>query len=280
MSADNKTNNGFWSSLGKAGVLVGLIWGGIQIYNYFFKTGDFEAEANGRHTFYKTAPIILDGYKQNINTRAIVKTVIDADGFLKTYNYEKLKHKIDDDYRYLAYSSNYDRINPVKDYRWNGDFTTMWTFKIKNYGNKPLEELALELPFNGYYKVKFPDNTTKVDSFANKINLKELRPSYELSITCWTDNDTYDPESDEEKSRLTHKNGWFSISYPLEVKADSIYALNTKYHGMPIFVFFVIVFFLFIVIYATGESNGLKKQKNEVPLTNPEVSAKENEKQL
>lgn len=260
MSSETKNNNGIWGALGKAGVLVGLIWGGIQIYNYVFKINDFEAETNGRHSSYSTTPILLKGFNANIDHQAIVKTIIDADGALKSYDYKALKKSVHKEYKYMSYGQNYDNLNPFNPY-WQGDYSSIWSFKIKNIGSKPLEELALELPFNGYYKINFPDNTTKVDSFSNKINLKELRPSYEIFVTCWTDADSYDLESDEEKSRFTHKNGWFSISYPVE--ADGLYAWNIRNRGNPLLFFCALVIFLFIIVYASGEAAGKRKQKSE-----------------
>lgn len=267
MSTETKNSNGIWGALGKAGVLVGLVWGGIQIYNNFFKIDDFEAESNGRHSSYSTPPILLKGFNANIDHQAIVKTIIDEDGALKKYDYIALKKLVQKDYRYLSYSENYNKLYPFNE-SWQGDYNSIWTFKIKNIGNKPLEELALELPFNGYYKINFPDNTTKEDSFSNKINLKELRPSYELFVTCWTDAESYDIESDEEKSRFTHKNGWSSISYPVET--EGLYAWNIRNRGNPLFIFGVFVLFIFIITYAFGEAAGRKKQKDE------QENAKEN----
>jgi hypothetical protein len=59
---EKKVDSSFWGYIGKAGVLVALVWGGIQIFNYFFKTGEYEATAKGNHSFYETSPLHNEAY--------------------------------------------------------------------------------------------------------------------------------------------------------------------------------------------------------------------------
>ena len=256
----NKTDQTFWGYIGKAGVLIALIWGSIQIFSYLFKTGDFEASAKGNHSFYQTSPHHNKAYLKSGEYKALVRFIIEKEGSLKNYNLDTLLKNLkangnEMDRSYFEMYLNQLGISPFND----REFSSIWTFTIRNIGNKPLEELALELPFDGVYKIMLPDNQVKENSFTNKIEIGELRPSYEASIYCWTRHSTTFIEDDEEKSRFTHKNGWFGISYPAEV--TGFYAWNKKNDNFPIIVGSSILLFAYIVVFALGERSGAKEMK-------------------
>lgn len=271
MTAENKSTNRFWGSLGKAGMLIGLIWGGIQIFSYVFKLDEYEVKVQGKHSFYKTAPILLDGYENSIKYKAIVKTVIESDGSLKNYQLDTLFSEISNNFKYYTYDVNFRSYYPVKDFSWDGDYNSAWEFKITNTGNKPLEELALELPFSGYYAVSFPNDVIKSGFFSNKINLGELRPSYEINIICWSSANYSYPEGDEEKSRFTHKNGWFRIEYPLQ--ASTLDAWNQRNHNLPFLILIFMITFIVIILKSFKSSN---VNNNQVKIQDAYLESEEN----
>jgi hypothetical protein len=254
--SDNKKESGLWGLIGKAGVIIALIWGAIQIYNFFFKTQDYSAEAKGNHSFYDTSPIHLEGFNKNIDNQALIKTIIERDGSLKSFHLDTLfaKYQNSEDFK-----SN--RI-VLEGSDWETKFVSIWTFNIKNTGNKPLDELALEVPFKGAYKIVLPNNTSKTGNFNNQISIGELRPSYEVQIICWTVYESYDLESFENKSRFTHKNGWFSIKYPIEV--SGFIAWNERNDNLPLFGIVFILLILFFVSFALGEKTGKKEMLDKI----------------
>lgn len=261
--SDKKADPALWSYVGKAGVLVALIWGVIQIFNYFFKTGEYEATANGSHGFYETSPIHNEAYLKNAEYKALVRTIIEKEGSLKSYNLDTLLKNLRANNRsseklYFDMYLNELGMSPYE----RKEYNSLWTFRIKNSGNKPLEELALELPFDGVFKVVLPGNVIRTNSFSNKIDIEELRPSYEANIYCWTNASMAFIEDDEEKSRFTHKNGSFSITYPVEV--TGIYAWNKKNYDTPLLIGLGILAFLFLFIFAYGEAYGSKKMKEKL----------------
>jgi hypothetical protein len=274
---EKKVDSSFWGYIGKAGVIVGLIWGGIQIFNYFFKAGEYESVAKGNHSFYETSPLHNEAYLKSTEYKALVRTIIEKEGALKDYNLDTLllKLKGSNNSNEKAYFDMYLHEQGIFAYT-NQEYSSIWTFSIKNTGNKPLEELALELPFDGTYKIILPNNVIKSNSFSNKIEIGELRPSYEANVYCWTKNSRTFTEDDEEKSRFTHKNGWFSISYPVEV--TGVYAWNKKLNDIPLTIGLGILAFLFMIVYAYGEVTGSKKPKEKIDEEAKETKANESDK--
>lgn len=233
MSKEN-TSSDLWSIIGKLGIIVALVWGAIQIYNYLFKTEDYQVEVAGSHSFYETSPVHNKAYKNAIEYKALVKAIIERDGNLKTFELDTLVSKVKKGKDHTLKSSFEYYKSEVSNQEGSDifNFNEIWYFTIKNTGHKPLEELSLELPFEGSYKVKLPNDVSKVNSFKNKIEIGELRPSYEATITCWSNNYSFYSEENEEKSRFTHKYGWFSIKYPVQV--TGLYAWNKKYDDFPL----------------------------------------------
>ncbi|GEM_PF-2098591 len=262
MSNSDNSKKDIWSYLGKIGLLVALIWGLIQIINFFYKSKDYEAVVNGNHSFYETSPKHRISYTNATEYKALVKTIIKREGNLKTFELDTLLSKIKNDNNSIL---NYEFRNNLPDLRFNDfgqEYNEIWTFSVKNTGDKPLEELALELPFDGICKIILPDNVLREEDFKNKIQIGELRPSYEANIIVWGKSySSYISSSyeDEEKSRFTHKYGWFSIKYPVEVKG--FYAWNKKYDDMPL-MFGSMLILMFVFLF--GTSAGAKLYKKEL----------------
>jgi hypothetical protein len=262
MSTENNSSP-FWGYIGKFGIVVALVWGVIQIYNYFFKTEDYEADTKGSHSFYETSPIHKTAYKNAIEYKALVKAIIEKNGTLKNYELDSLISKVKKG-KDATLKSNFEYYkNQATNYS-NDDtdnYNEIWFFTIKNTGHKPLEELALELPFEGSYKVVLPNNISKVNSFKNKVIVGELRPSYEVTIVCWSDSYSFYSIENEDLSRFTHKYGWFGINYPVQV--DGIYAWNKKYNDFPLILIACVIGLLIFFLGVNAQYNHAKKQLEE-----------------
>jgi hypothetical protein len=266
LMTDAKKEIGIWAWIGRAGVVVALIWGSIQVYNYFYRTPDYKGKASGKHTYYETSPQHLDGYIKSNQYKAAVKKVIEEGGSIKNPDLDSLYLKVTES---LRSKYGYDVITNQS---WGDDFRALWTFNVKNVGNKPLDSLVLEVPFEGIYKIILPNNYTKSGNFKNRIAIGELRPSYDAQVFCWTGT-SYDPKSDEEKSRVNHTDGWFPIDYPIEVRG--IIAWNDRNDDMPLLILLFILFIAFIVAVSIGASFGERIYKKRL-----ESEAAEKEKRV
>jgi hypothetical protein len=253
--ANKESKISIWSYIGKAGVLVALFWGVIQIYNNFFSTGEYEANTRGHHSFYETAPEHYDGYIKSAEYRALVQAIIEDGDALKNYNLDSLLKELKESNRGLEkmrFERNLSdqRISPLG----NEEYRSIWEFSIKNNGKKPFEELVLELPFKGYYKVILPNNVQKSGRFNNRIEIGELRPSYEASVYCWSENILSYTKYEEDKSRFTHKNGWFGITYPVE--ATGLYAWNERSNNAFLMLGIMTLLILLALAFVLGEAIG------------------------
>ena len=260
---EEKKETKVWGIFGKASLLVAFVWGLIQVYNYFFKSPEFSATIVGNHCVYETSPIHIDALQRKYEYEALIKTtnISQKDNIDSLLNRTRIGNaKSTFEYNLILVSGNH----------WDSEFNSLWTIKIKNSGNKPLEEVAIELPFEGIYKIILPNNVLKTDKFKNSIVLGDLRPSYEAIAYCWVK--TYSGnyfEADEEKSRVTHKNGWFNISYPVEV--TGIVAWNKKNYNTPVLIGLLLFFFIVMMSFALGEIKGIKKaQKKNEQIEEPE----------
>ena len=246
-----------WVYIGKTGVLITIFWGIIQIYNYFSPASGYKAITKGNHVFYETSPLHMDNYIKSFEYRALVKTIIQNEGSLKNYDLDSLLLRYKDSNDFTA---NYYFLNVNS---WETQFKTIWTFSIKNVGNRPLEEVALEIPFEGLYKVSLPNNVTKQGNFKNQVEIGGLKPSYEAQIICWTTSDLRGLDSYEEKSRFTHKYGWFNISYPIEV--NGLIAWDQRKNHAPFVWFLYILSILFLIVFGIGFQIGGKRVEKKNP---------------
>lgn len=245
-----KTTFNFWSFLGKFALFVTFTWTVWQIYNSTL-TNDYEFEATGNHSKYKPpnnyysliknyeSILLLDeAYREAINSRGISvnKLLSFAENtknkeFLESFNYHKKWTKV---------------INiPIYNYTWE--------FQIDNSGSKPLEELFVETPFDGYYRISRKNEEDIHGTFSKNIPIEKLKPGYSLGIRIWTNESFGIDEYDEEKTRITHKFGYQPISYPMKVQGFSKWLISD--YEFPIFFKVMILIFLFIITFLIGVSS-------------------------
>jgi hypothetical protein len=130
-------------------------------------------------------------------------------------------------------------------------YTSLWYFVIENNGDKPLENLKLEVPMNGFYELVRPDSSS-VGNFKKSINIGELNPSYSAVIYIWVtaENTTIDNffeseflDAKKENSRVTHKYGY--------AKVDFSQGVNDIFIVMVIGAIMMILLVAFIVLFIT-----------------------------
>jgi len=238
----NENNSKVWGIVGKVSSVLVVLWTLIQIYNGVVKS-QFSAIITGDHNNISYPPSLIQDknklfnyeyFLYNFSFKATnVTSNRQFDSLLNASN-EQNKKEIDKKLFFL-YS---DKFNPH----------TMWTFSIKNDGNNPLEELSLELPFSGEYRLASPDSGEIIGTFSNRIKLGTLNPSLTYYLTIWTDESSNYSGYNEENCRVNHKFGTFDISFPY--KTGGIIAKIFKLDFFLIFISILVVILIYILIYA------------------------------
>jgi len=140
----------------------------------------------------------------------------------------------------------------------------MWKFSIKNESNKPFEELSLEVPFDGYCKIEYPNNKVECQKFYNKIEIGVLNPTYVVNVICWRQGyHVLLSESDENKTRFTHKYGCFPIKYPIYT-TKGIYVWIIKNDVIIFYTLFWLIGLLvsfFIIKFIIEMANSIKRKR-------------------
>jgi hypothetical protein len=221
MNEIKNPESNLWSWLGKLSVVVTMIYASTEIYKNISKTPEHSAECVGHYHKYETAADFTFAANQNSEYKSALKSEIEDKGLTKEGDIDSLVSKIKADttnsLRKSTFKSNVLELNNYgSEYH---SYKIFWEFFIANKGNKPLEDLILELPIEGYYKIVLPNNDVKTGSFKNRISLYDLKPSYSTSIMIWSELNYYKFEdygfpSVEKEGKFTHKNGWFQIEYP------------------------------------------------------------------
>lgn len=257
-----KKSNQFWSLLGKIALVLTVVWILIQMFNNFIKQPEYSIKAKGNYFKFQLPPEVNNRINEYANVLAIDSSFIEGklskksiSELIKISKDKKRQEKIGIDYKIPHYTNVFRRKLNIEKYE------SFWVFTIKNEGNKPLEDLILELPFDGYFSVIMKNKKTFSKQFKRQIKIGELKPSYLSTIKVWSTNSYMFPELDEEKTRITHKYGWEKINYPKEV--SGILAWNSKNDNLPLILFVFILFILFILTYSYGLENGPKYAEKE-----------------
>lgn len=269
----NKPTFNFWSAFGKFALIVTVLWTVTQIYNSYIGDNGFDFVALGKNSKYRLAPDHQEFIEKYKNLQVLDKTYrekIDPTGLSinklidfseKTKNSEFLDR----------YEFNKKYAHPFEVPEYNNS----WEFQIDNNGKKPLENLILETPFNGVYRITIKDKKDIVGIFNKNIELPDLNPGYSTGVRIWINELTEFDIYDEEKTRITHKYGFKAISYPKEV--GGFIKWLTSYDYVPLqfgfFVLIVLFFFTFLggLSYYPKFAENEKRRKIEEFLKNEEL---------
>lgn len=250
----SKDSRNFWSIIGKTALVLTIVWILIQMFNNFIKEPDYKLDANGNYARFQIPNDYNKVINEYVNILAIDSAIVEnkdkntfeSISYLKEIsNNESILKEIGIDYKIPYYSSVFrERLNiPV--------YKSYWWFSVTNTGSKPLEDLVLELPFNGYYSLNMTDKANYSSKYSQRIKIGELKPSYSAQIKVWSKDDvSLYPEFDEEKTRFTHKFGWDKIDYPKEV--NGILAWNIKNDNFPLLIFSFLLIILLFVAFGLG----------------------------
>lgn len=261
MSEINKGK--FWSSVGKISVLLTVIWILVQMFSHFLKSNEIDIKVTGKHYPYKIANIHMEQLKNYQSVIALDKAYeknVDKNGtsitrLLKYAESKEGKKNWDfqaDIDRYL----DFDPLVKIE------KFNEIWSFKIENLGTVPIEDLLLEIPYGGFFKINTQKGNKKKGDFKNRIPLGELSPGYSINIICWIENRYYSiSEYDEEKTRITHKYGWEEIDYEFKAQGFDAWVAN---YATEIFLFGPIIFIgLIFMAYSLGVEHGPELKRKE-----------------
>lgn len=252
---NNKNESKIWIYVGKLGVLVAIIWGIIQIINFIVKSPEYSAEIQCRHNSYETSPWHFETIHSILEYKAVLYLLNKKGGILNNLDIDSLIDSYKDK-RNIKDKHEYDLILSQMSDDVSRDYNEMWIFNIKNNGNKSLEDLVLEFPYKGYYKLSISSKIMKSTYFEKKIEVGDIRPSNETEIYCWTNHEKPITENEESNIKFTHKNGVCEVSYPIEV--SGIYAWFNKNNGYSIF-FVILITLLLNMFYFLGKRTFWRK---------------------
>jgi hypothetical protein len=272
MAQTNESKNLLWSIIGKLALVLSILWILIQLYNNFFKKQDYECEAIGNHSIFEIPVHLQKTLNEYINVLAIDSALIETNNnkliekpisFLtKIIGNQNYQNELGIQYDVLLYKQIFEKKKDLEEYK------SFWWFELTNSGNKPLEDLILELPFDGYYIINLANDKNIYGQYKHQIKIGELKTSYSVTIKVWrSDNLVFsDFEYDEEKTRFTHKYGSTEIKYPKEV--SGILAWNSRNYNFPLIILIFILSLLYLIVFTLGVEYG------------PKITEKDNKKKL
>ncbi len=141
--------------------------------------------------------------------------VLSSTGQYSSYEDPNLKKALDilDDQESLEYLNN----SHIRRFLRDRDYNSIWAFNLRNSGDNEIENINLELPFDGRVKIsRFEGDSVIYSDYKNIVNVGALRPKNELDITVWSDNSarlTY-----EEDIQFSYPQGAINVSFPYEVR--------------------------------------------------------------
>lgn len=262
---NTKTGN-FWGILGKLVAILTAAWIIIQIISHFSDPNDIKMEINGNHYPYNIAykhKKLINEYKEILALDKSYTDNINENGMsIKKLNSLKDYNVTDDEIKNYRFKSDYNAYmdyNPIINIE---NYNEIWSFNILNKGQKPIEDLIIEIPFKGYYKLLTQKGKSSRGDFENRIQVGNLDPGYSLSVIAWVVNGGYpSPGYNEEKTRVTHKYGWKEIDYP--VRIYGLLAWNKRNYNTPLFITIVTIIFILFITFFKGFEYGSKAQKKE-----------------
>jgi hypothetical protein len=167
----------FWTIFGKLATIVALIWGLTQLYTYYLKQ-DYIIAVTGDHFSFNIPPDInnvLSKYANQLtNNETYDQYFTDKRRIDSIQDIERIIKKNKDDSETITLANiqyTFDYLSKYKHSNLSSNYKSYWRFNIKNDGNKPLEDLILELPFNGIYILSIQNELDVINEFTNQIKL-------------------------------------------------------------------------------------------------------------
>lgn len=254
--------NRIWSIIGKITALLTLLWITIQLYNYFTFNNEYKIYAYGKYSEFiipNDYLKLLDDYKTLIALdKAYVENLDSKGAGIKGLN-EYLKSEDKKDYFDISFNSyliNDRHINIT-------EYSSVFNYFIENNGNKPIEDLVLEIPFSGYFHINRKKGSFSEGNFSKHIEIGTLLPGYSININLWSKSLFLFSEYEEGKTRITHKYGCEKIKYPIEVQG--LLAWNIRNHNFPLIIVSIFILLSIYIAFLLGVDYGpsIKKKEKE-----------------
>ncbi|MFD1000288.1 hypothetical protein ACFQ21_13275 [Ohtaekwangia kribbensis] len=256
--SESKIN--IWTVLGKITAVLSVIWVSTQLYNNYVKK-EYVVTAIGNHSpFY--LPGDLDVVIKNSLESVALRKYLDIGS-------EKLDRKISNKIQskikkmqtdiFSSEEQNFEfEISRISETvgETKTKYGMYWWFTVTNTGQKELEELVLELPFEGYF-VASGTNFNKTGNFKNRIEIGDFAVKQQILVQVWQLNDysiNFAVDQNIEQSRLTHKSGWQKIDYPVQM--TGIVAWNENNDNFPLYLTVLIMMISYVFVFSLGEKYG------------------------
>ncbi|RII25101.1 MAG: hypothetical protein CXR30_19360 [Geobacter sp.] len=229
----------FWSLVGKMATLAALILGVIQLISIFNKS-DYSIEAKGFYADQKlpfNMESEIEKFEKTVDANAI-KSAIDItlpkDSTIDRYSLERsINNNIEKPLSRLKTISH--ELNNIN---------TRWIYTIQNIGKKEIQDMKLEVPFDGYYFVARSDGSLPLYSFNKIISLGPLRPSNKITLTMWSN---YSPSWYEDNLQITHPAGVFKVTSSKNVTGILAWLADDNHFMLTILVCVLFTFSVFII---------------------------------
>ncbi|MCL5784382.1 MAG: hypothetical protein M1142_03450 [Patescibacteria group bacterium] len=95
-----------------------------------------------------------------------------------------------------------------------------WTFSIENKGTMKVENLALFVPFDGYYELTQNEATqSATGKFDKNIDIGDVKPSNSVFIKIWSTHTSFEINGEpyfsnlEDKPKVTFENGYKLVDF-------------------------------------------------------------------
>jgi hypothetical protein len=191
-----KWNIAIWEAVGKFATILGVIYLGIQIFDYF--QDDYQISATIKRSFF-----ILPAFYQE-ETDKVLDYINNKNTDGNIINKKFITDFFTDFYDYLGKLCG---------------ITYIWEIEIVNEGYKEIADLELSLPLiKGFYEIwgKTEGEDKGYKKIENgAIKLKSIKPKRTERIALWT-YPSDDPHRDyyfQEETTLSHSNGSVDITY-------------------------------------------------------------------
>lgn len=253
-----ENKNGFWSGFGKFSAVVLVIGGLITIYTQVFPDGsniEVECISTG---YYKLQPNLNDDTEKFLVS--LSKDSIIA--YIKKHNEldKNSQNILDDVIGYIAMRKELLEWRTIWSLR---DYSGYSVFKIKNSGNKPAEDVVLNINTHGIALVEGVDPDADTVRFNKLIKIGELRPEQTVTLYIWSSYhfSRYDGIS------ISDKSGKGSVLFP-EILSDIEQYLIMF---LPVIIFFLIgiIVSVFFIGNSVGESKFKKGMNTKKRISKP-----------
>lgn len=193
---------GGWELVGKLAVVVGLLVGALQLFDW--ARGRSGLEADGDVSVFSLPDSVHAALRQEvIESKASLKPDTTA-AAQKAYADQQARTALLDD---VLSARVYLSIN------------------VRNNGNKEIKDAVAIIPSSGVYRIEGDDVQRSSGEYSGSVKLGTLRPSTGLILSVWVRSD-YVVRS---RVRITHPEGAIAVTFPEHVTGILAWASRNSF---------------------------------------------------